>query len=115
VTYTAGRWFSLGTPVSSTNKTDRHDITEISLKVVLNTIKQTNIVNSPHLKNSKKLQDRQQLNIILLKLQNTKERYKEHIFAKIGMVIDKRVCLRQVGGFLWVLQFPPPIKLTATI
>ena len=24
-----GRWFSLGTPASSTNKTDRHDITEI--------------------------------------------------------------------------------------
>jgi hypothetical protein len=23
--------------------------------------------------------------------------------------------LRQVGGFLWVLQFPPPVKLTATI
>jgi hypothetical protein len=21
---------------------------------------------------------------------------------------------RQVGGFLWVLQFPPPIKLTTT-
>jgi len=33
-----GRWFSLGTPVSSTNKTDRHDITEILLKVALNTI-----------------------------------------------------------------------------
>jgi len=30
--------FSLGTPVSSTNKTDRHDITEILLKVALNTI-----------------------------------------------------------------------------
>ena len=29
-----GRWFSLFTPVSSTNKTDRHDITEILLKVV---------------------------------------------------------------------------------
>jgi hypothetical protein len=28
-----GRWFSSGTPVSSTNKTDRHDITEISLEV----------------------------------------------------------------------------------
>jgi hypothetical protein len=27
-----------GTPVSSTNKTDQHDITEILLKVVLNTI-----------------------------------------------------------------------------
>ena len=24
-----GWWFSLGTPVSATNKTDRHDITEI--------------------------------------------------------------------------------------
>ena len=34
----AGRWFSQGTPVSSTNKTDRHDITEILLKVGLNTI-----------------------------------------------------------------------------
>jgi hypothetical protein len=34
----AGRWFSLGTPVSSTNKTDRHDIAEILLKVALNTI-----------------------------------------------------------------------------
>jgi len=27
----AGRWFSPGTPVSSSNKTDRHDITEILL------------------------------------------------------------------------------------
>ena len=26
------RWFSLGTPVSSTNKTDHHDITEIFLE-----------------------------------------------------------------------------------
>ena len=33
-----GRWFSRGTPVSSTNKTDRYDITEILLKVALNTI-----------------------------------------------------------------------------
>ena len=28
-----GRWFSPGTPISSTNKTDSHDITEILLKV----------------------------------------------------------------------------------
>jgi len=34
----AGLWFSPGTPVSSTNKTDHHDITEILLKVELNTI-----------------------------------------------------------------------------
>ena len=33
-----GLLFSLGTPVSSTTKTDRHDITEISLKVALSII-----------------------------------------------------------------------------
>ena len=33
-----GRWFSLSTPVSSTNKTDSNDITEILLKVALNTL-----------------------------------------------------------------------------
>jgi hypothetical protein len=33
-----GQWFSSGTAVSSTNKTDYHDITEILLKVALNTI-----------------------------------------------------------------------------
>jgi hypothetical protein len=33
-----GRWFSPGTPVSSTNKTDNDYITEILLKVGLNTI-----------------------------------------------------------------------------
>ena len=33
-----GGWFSPGTQVSSTNKTDRHDIAEILLKVALNTI-----------------------------------------------------------------------------
>ena len=31
------RWFSPGSPVCSTNKTDCHDITEIFLKVALNT------------------------------------------------------------------------------
>jgi len=36
----AGRWVSPGTPVSSNNKTDRHDITEILLKVALNTMNQ---------------------------------------------------------------------------
>jgi hypothetical protein len=34
----AGRWFSPGTLVSSTKKTDRHNIAEILLKVALNTI-----------------------------------------------------------------------------
>jgi hypothetical protein len=31
-------WFSPGTPDSFTNKTDCHDITEILLKMALNTI-----------------------------------------------------------------------------
>jgi len=52
--------------VSSTNKTDCHNITEILLKVALNTITLTSD-------------------------------------------------LRQVGGFLHVLWFPPPIKVMATI
>ena len=39
-------WFSPGPSVSSTNKINRHDITEILLKVALNTIKQTNINDS---------------------------------------------------------------------
>ena len=33
-----GLWFSPSTSVSSTNKTCRHDVTELLLKVALNTI-----------------------------------------------------------------------------
>ena len=36
--------FFLGTPVVFTNKTDRHDITEILLKVALNTINRNHII-----------------------------------------------------------------------
>jgi hypothetical protein len=41
-----GWWFSPGTPISSTIYTDHHDITEILLKVALNTIKPNLISNS---------------------------------------------------------------------
>jgi hypothetical protein len=41
-----GRWFSLGTPASSTTKTGRHDIAEILLKVTLNTKNQIKIIFS---------------------------------------------------------------------
>jgi len=37
-----GRWFSPGTPIASDNKTDLYDITEIVLKVALNTTAQPN-------------------------------------------------------------------------
>ena len=36
------RWFSPGTPASSTTKTGHHDIAEILLKVAFNTINQIN-------------------------------------------------------------------------
>ena len=39
-----GRWFSPGATVSSTNKTDHHDMTEILLKVALNTITLTLLI-----------------------------------------------------------------------
>jgi hypothetical protein len=38
-----GRWFSPGTPASSTTKTGRHDIAEILLKVTLNTKIKSNV------------------------------------------------------------------------
>jgi hypothetical protein len=34
----AGQWFYLGTPISSTNQSDCHEITDILLKVALNPI-----------------------------------------------------------------------------
>ena len=41
-----GRWFSPGTPVSSTTKTGHHDIAEILLNVALSTIKSNQIKSS---------------------------------------------------------------------
>jgi hypothetical protein len=38
-----GRWFSPGTPTSSTTKIGRHDIAEILLKVALSTNKSNQI------------------------------------------------------------------------
>jgi hypothetical protein len=46
-----GRWFSPGTPASSTNKTGRHEIAEILLKVVLN-INQSNQYDVPFVKSA---------------------------------------------------------------
>ena len=42
---THGRWFSPGTPASSTTKTGRHDIAEILLKVALKHQKSINQIN----------------------------------------------------------------------
>jgi len=45
-----GRWFSPGTPASSTTKTGRHYIAEIFLKVALNTKNQS--INSTYIVHS---------------------------------------------------------------
>jgi hypothetical protein len=42
-----GRWFSPGTPASSTTKTGRHDIAEILLKVALK-YQKSNQIKSNH-------------------------------------------------------------------
>jgi len=49
------RWFSPGTPVSSTNKPDCHDITEIWLKVALNTISQAKAKLNSELKHCQRV------------------------------------------------------------
>jgi hypothetical protein len=48
-----GRWFSPGTPASSTTKTGRHDIAEIFLRVALNTIKSNQIKSTARIKEEK--------------------------------------------------------------
>jgi hypothetical protein len=45
-----GRWFSLGTPASSTPKTGRLDIAEILLKVALNTKTKIKSINQQTMK-----------------------------------------------------------------
>ena len=42
------RWFSPGTPASSTTKTGRHEIAKILLKVTLNTINHYTIEDKIH-------------------------------------------------------------------
>jgi hypothetical protein len=44
-----GRWFSSGTPASSTTKTGHHDIAEILLKAALNTKNQSINIHHQHL------------------------------------------------------------------
>jgi hypothetical protein len=41
-----GRWFSLGSPASSTTKTGRYDIAEILLKVALNIKTQSTFIKT---------------------------------------------------------------------
>jgi hypothetical protein len=70
-----GQWFSPGTSVSYTNKPDCHDITEILLKVALNTISQAKAELNSELKHCQR--------VIILFIY-----YKIHVinFAAFGVV-----------------------------
>jgi hypothetical protein len=69
-----GQWFS---PVSSTNKTDRHDIAEILFKVALNTIKQTSKQTvSYHIQHKIKLICRSKCYIFILNNNRRKNSWK---------------------------------------
>ena len=59
-------WQVPGTPVSSTNKTDRHVIAEILLKVALNTIQQTNKNKRKQTKNKTKQNKKHEKTFLLV-------------------------------------------------
>jgi hypothetical protein len=83
-----------------TNKSGRHDITEILLKVALNTINQTN-----------------QSFVIANWTASVVSSNPVHgeMYSIQHWVIKFISDLQQVGGFLRIWGFPPPIKLAAMI
>ena len=102
-----GSLFSLGTPVSSTNKTEHHGITEILLKVVLNTI----TLNYSDVRIHKKQQQQQKI---------TKTRYYMHyrdgsirsLFPLISYIIYQllntwflQVSYQLLNTTLWIWHF----------
>ena len=89
----AGQWFSLGTPVSSTNKTDRYDIpvTEILLKVASNTIN----LNQPN-------------QYYISGFDQTRDRTHNHLHSRPGMVniTPQRQFMHTLMCGLWCLTAP---------
>jgi hypothetical protein len=76
-----GRWFSPGTPASSTTKTGRHDIAEILLKVALNTNNQS--INQSIAETGKLYRSRLRVECILFC--NLQSRARTHAILVIGM------------------------------
>jgi hypothetical protein len=110
--FVTGRWFSPGPPVSSNNKTDRHHINEILLKVdhawTSGTISGSNVLPCAYSWNVDPSLVLLWSPLCWLRLCNS---VPECCTYLIKLVSD----LLQVGGFLRVLRFLPTIKLTATI
>ena len=95
----ADQWFSLGTSVSSSNKTDHNDIAEILLKVALNTITPKPLKLWVWFQPSRDEMYLSQLNVVKF----------DH-WVITGQKINKNV-----DGFLLVLWFSSPIRLTSNI
>ena len=117
--FATGQWFSTGPPVSSTNKTDRHDITEILLKVALSTIKQTNKQTRGHLSYKTTFSLSQRVTswyrfdyiIIIffynsLSINNFMQTYYDFIFRRISQIDQRSECTNiTVGSVVCILEF----------
>jgi hypothetical protein len=98
-------WFSSGTSVSSTTKTDHNDMTEILLQVVYNTISQPNHTKCRLLYNLKQ--------IIKRFIRNLKKNCDCKILFYFYFWNYCIQCINE--GIFMVLRFPPPLKLATTI
>ena len=92
---TAGQWFSPGIPVSFINKSERYDITEILLKVRLNTLNQPTLTKR-----------------FRVRFPSVTRSSRYDVKCKLIQFV---IGCREVGGFLQVLWFPPRMKLAIMI
>jgi hypothetical protein len=99
--------FSPGTPVSSTNKTDRHDIMLMFLKVALNNITAQFIFCGGLCCSICLLWGFVLLNLLFVGVPVA-------LFIFCGVHVAQFIFCG-IHGFLRVLRFHPPIKLTVTI
>ena len=102
----AGRWFSTA---SSTNKTDRHDITEILLKVALNTItltlKKIYRKNLVYLPLFQLLSHRNNLNVLFHHLSVQHQIY--NTLALSGFSVPDTSIRSWYKNYLYILDFSP--------
>jgi hypothetical protein len=135
-----GQWFYPGPPVSSTNNTDHHDITEILLKMALNTIREIvfactiTATTAPYCNGFfMRILNNQMsaINYVLLSNDICKGvkrviidkggfHWRCEFESQSGLGVKHYVIkfvndLQQVNDFIRVFRFPPPITLTTTI
>jgi hypothetical protein len=101
-----GRWFSPGTPASSTTKTGRHNIAEILMKVALNTKKSINqsinLVKKVYKKKKTSAESSRKCFFIFSENKNDDE--------MIMLFFKSSVTLFFYSGFLIRIFLPPKLK-----